>query len=158
MKKIILKKLHLENFKGCKDVTVDFGSKTLVKGQNATGKTTLVDAFTWVLFDKDSTGATKFQVRPLDSDGNPIHFVEIKAEVSLEIDEVPYTLSKKQKEKWVKKRGSEEQEFQGNVNEFEINGYPKSEKDFKGLFDDFDVNSNKLGGTVAERSIVQVGQ
>lgn len=131
MKKIILKKLHLENFKGCKDVTVDFGSKTLVKGQNATGKTTLVDAFTWVLFDKDSTGATKFQVRPLDSDGNPIHFVEIKAEVSLEIDEVPYTLSKKQKEKWVKKRGSEEQEFQGNVNEFEINGYPKSEKDFK---------------------------
>ena len=28
----------------------------------------------------------------------------------------------------------------------------KSEKDFKGLFDDFDVNSNKLGGTVAERN------
>ena len=27
-----------------------------------------------------------------------------------------------------------------------------SEKDFKGLFDDYDVNSNKLGGTVAERN------
>lgn len=28
----------------------------------------------------------------------------------------------------------------------------KSEKDFKGLFEDYDVNSNKLGGTVAERN------
>ena len=28
----------------------------------------------------------------------------------------------------------------------------KSEKDFKGLFEDFDVNSNKLGGTVPERN------
>ena len=28
----------------------------------------------------------------------------------------------------------------------------KSEKDFKGLFEDFDVNSNKLGGTVLERN------
>ena len=28
----------------------------------------------------------------------------------------------------------------------------ESEKDFKGLFSDFDVNSNKLGGTVAQRN------
>lgn len=28
----------------------------------------------------------------------------------------------------------------------------ESEDDFKGLFDDFDVNSNKLGGTVAKRN------
>lgn len=28
----------------------------------------------------------------------------------------------------------------------------ESENDFKGLFDDFDVNSNKLGGTVAKRN------
>lgn len=131
MKNIKIKNINIENFKGIKAKGYSFGNKTLIKGMNATGKTSVVDAFTWLLFGTDSQGNTKFQVRPVDDDGNPIHFVEINVEATVEVDGQEFTLLKRQKEKWVKKRGSEEQEFQGNVNEFEINGYPKTEKDYK---------------------------
>lgn len=41
---IKLKKIHMENFKGCKDRTIEFGDKTDISGANATGKTTVEDA------------------------------------------------------------------------------------------------------------------
>lgn len=133
---IKLKKIHMENFKGCKDRTNEFGDKTDIFGVNATGKTTIIDGFMWLLFDKDSTGAVKFQIRPLDSNGNQIDNVEIMIEGTLDIDGKEVVLKKVQKQKWVKKRGTDTTEFQGNVNEFEINGYPKSEKDYKEYISD----------------------
>lgn len=128
---ITLKSLHIENFKGIKNLDVSFGSKTKIKGQNASGKTTVFDAFTWLLFNKNSAGEEKFNLRPLDSYGNPIHNVEIKVVAVLEVDGKDVELAKTQKEKWVKKRGSDTSELQGNFNSFEIDGYPKSEKDYK---------------------------
>ena len=128
---IKLKSLHIENFKGIKTLDVTFGDKTKIKGQNAAGKTTIFDSFTWLLFNKNSAGDEKFNLRPLDSDGKPIHNVEIKVVAVLEVDGKEVELAKVQKEKWVKKRGSDTSELQGNVNSFEIDGYPKSEKDYK---------------------------
>lgn len=128
---IKLKSLHIENFKGIKLLDVNFGDKTKIKGQNAAGKTTIFDSFTWLLFNKNSSGDEKFNLRPLDSDGNPIHNVEIKVVAVLEVDGKDVELAKVQKEKWVKKRGTDTSELQGNVNSFEIDGYPKSEKDYK---------------------------
>lgn len=128
---IKLKSLHLENFKGIKSIDVSFEDKTKIKGQNAAGKTTIFDSFTWLLFNKNSAGDEKFNLRPLDSDGKPIHNVEIKVVAVLEVDGKDVELAKVQKEKWVKKRGSDTSELQGNVNSFEIDGYPKSEKDYK---------------------------
>lgn len=128
---IRLKKLHIQNFKGCRDRVVEFGDNTKISGANATGKTTIFDAFTWLLFGKDSIGNVKFDIRPLDKDGKMIDNLEICVEAVLSVDDEEYSLKKVQKQKWVKKRGTNTTEFQGNVNEFEINGYPKSEKDFK---------------------------
>ena len=128
---IKLKSLHLENFKGIKSLDVSFGSKTKIKGQNAAGKTTIFDAFTWLLFNKNSAGDEKFNLRPLNADGNPVHNVEIKVVAVLEVDGKDVELAKVQKEKWVKKRGSDTSELQGNVNSFEIDGYPKSEAEYK---------------------------
>jgi len=129
--KIVIKKLHMENFKGTKQRTVDFGDNTKICGANATGKTTVFDAFTWLLFGKDSLGSAKFDIRPLDENGKMINNLEISVEAVLSVDGEEYALKKVQKQKWVKKRGANTTEFQGNVNEFEINGYPKSEKEFK---------------------------
>ena len=129
--KIKLKSLHLENFKGIKSLDVDFGDKTKIKGQNAAGKTTVFDAFTWLLFNKNSAGEEKFNVRPLDSDGKRIDNVEIKVVAVLEVDGKEVELSKVQKQKWVKKRGTDVTELQGNENLYEIDGYPKSEADYK---------------------------
>lgn len=128
---IKLKSLHLENFKGIKSLDVAFGDKTKIKGQNAAGKTTVFDAFTWLLFNKNSAGEEKFNVRPLDAEGNRIDNVEIKVVAVLEVDGKEVELSKVQKQKWVKKRGTDVTELQGNENLYEIDGYPKSEADYK---------------------------
>ena len=129
--KMILKKIHLENFKGIKSLDVNFSNKTSIKGQNAAGKTTIFDAFTWLLFNKNSAGEEKFNVRPLDKDGSRIDNVEIKVVAVLDVDGKEVELSKVQKQNWVKKRGTDTVTLQGNVNSFEIDGYPKSEADFK---------------------------
>lgn len=131
MKKIKIESLALQNFKGCKERKVNFADKTDIYGANATGKTTLLDGFMWLLFDKDSTGASKFQIRPLDADGNQINNVEIMVEATLNVDGKIVILNKTQKQKWVKRRGTDVTELQGNENLFMINDYPKSEKDFK---------------------------
>lgn len=131
MKKIKIENLVLQNFKGCKERKVNFTDKTDIYGANATGKTTLLDGFMWLLFDKDSTGASKFQIRPLDADGNQINNVEIMVEATLNVDGKIIILNKTQKQKWVKRRGTDVTELQGNENLFMINDYPKSEKDFK---------------------------
>lgn len=128
---IILKSLHIENFKGIKSLDVNFSNKTSVKGQNAAGKTTIFDAFTWLLFNKNSAGEEKFNVRPLDKDGNRIDNVEIKVVCVLDVDGKEVMLSKVQKQNWVKKRGTDTVTLQGNPNSYEIDGYPKSEADFK---------------------------
>lgn len=128
---MILKSLHLENFKGIKSLDVNFSKKTKIKGQNASGKTTVFDAFTWLLFNKNSAGEEKFNVRPLDKDGKRIDDVEIKVVATLDVDGKEVELSKVQKQNWVKKRGTDTVSLQGNVNSFEIDGYPKSESDFK---------------------------
>ena len=131
IKKVKLLSIHIQNFKGCKNRIISFGEKTRISGANATGKTTIFDAFTWLLFGKDSLGSSDFDIRPLDKDGKMIDNIEISVEAKISVDGEPYELKKVQKQKWVKKRGTGITEFQGNVNEFEINGYPKSQKEFK---------------------------
>ena len=131
MKNIKLLKMHIQNFKGCKDREISFGEKTAIGGVNASGKTTVFDAFTWLLFGKDSLGKSSFDIRPRDKAEDMINNVEISVEATICFGEDEYVLKKVQKQIWRKKRGTNITEFQGNVNEFEINGYPKSEKEFK---------------------------
>lgn len=131
MKTLFLKSLKIENFKGCKKREIQFGSVTDIYGDNGTGKTTIDDAFTWLLFDRDSAGSTKFGVRPRNEDKSLVNHVEIMVEGEFEVDGSPISLKKVQKQNWVKKRGTGTQELQGNKNEYEINGFPAKEKEFK---------------------------
>ena len=130
--RMILKSLHGENFKGIKSIDIKFGEKkTKISGQNASGKTTIFDIVSWLFFNKNSAREEKFNVRPLDKDGNRIDNVEIKVVAVLDVDGKEVELSKVQKQNWVKKRGTDTVTLQGNVNSFEIDGYPKSEAEFK---------------------------
>lgn len=131
MKTLLLKSLKIKNFKGCKEREIQFGSVTDIYGDNGTGKTTIDDAFTWLLFDRDSAGSTKFGVRPRNADKSLVNYVEIMVEGEFEVDGSQLSLKKVQKQNWVKKRGTGTQELQGNKNEYEINGFPAKEKEFK---------------------------
>ncbi len=128
-----ISRLTIQNFKGCKEKTVDFGDRDItISGANATGKTTVVDAFTWCLFGKDSAGNEKFNIRPLNKEGIQIDNLDIKVTVVLDIDGTEKEFTRTQKQKWVKNRATGEIALQGNVNEFEIDGYPvKNEKAYK---------------------------
>lgn len=136
MKKIKLGKLVMQNFKGCTDRTVEFSDRTVISGANETGKTTIMDGWFWLLFNKNSVGETKFDIRPHDIDGKTINNVEIMVEGTLTVDGKEVVLKKVQKQIWRKRRGTDVTELQGNENLFEINGYPKSEKDYKEYISD----------------------
>ncbi len=132
-----IKSITIQNFKGCKDKTYTFdGKNATVSGANATGKTTILDAFWWLLFNKDSLGNEKFSVRPLDENGKQIDNIEIKVSAVFENNGRDMEFSKVQKQKWVKRRGTDVTELQGNENLYEMDGYPKTEKDYKAAISD----------------------
>ena len=129
--KIKLRSILIENFKGIKSLDIDFADVTQVFGRNATGKTTIADAFFWLLFDKDSTGSSTFAIRPKDKDGVDIDNLDIKVEGTLDVDGEIITLTKTQKQKWTKHRGSTAPTFEGNVNLYEINSYPAKKSEYE---------------------------
>lgn len=126
-----LLKLILRNFKGIREFTLDAGGRNVaVSGDNATGKTTLFDAFTWLLFSKDSTGAADFAIKPLDAEGLPIHNLETSVEGVFEIGGKTTTFRKVFSEKWSKKRGSAKSEFVGHETNHFIDGVPVQAKEY----------------------------
>lgn len=114
MKKIILKSLALVNFKGVRDFSIAFNDGiTTVCGDNGTGKTTLYDAYLWLLFGKDSTGrsdgANGFNVKTTGEDGKPIYRLEHSVTAVLEVDEKEIKLQRSLVEKWQKVNGTTEE-------------------------------------------------
>lgn len=136
MKCIILQTLVLRNFKGVRDFILESnGHGVDVHGDNAVGKTTLFDAFTWLLFDKDSQNKKDFQIKTLDSRGNVIHGLEHEVEATLIIDGKKTTLRKVYSEKWTKKRGSATAEFSGHTTDYFVDGVPVKMNEYKDRVD-----------------------
>ena len=111
MKKILLKSLSLVNFKGVRDFSIAFNDGiTTVCGDNGTGKTTLYDAYLWLLFGKDSTGrsdgANGFNVKTTGEDGKPIYRLEHSVTAVLEVDGKEIKLQRSLVEKWQKVNGT----------------------------------------------------
>lgn len=132
MKRIRLISLHLSDFKGTRnlDATFNQDGTTYVRGRNGTGKSTLFDAFTWVLFGKDSHGASNFAIKTQDETGEPIHKLTHSVECVLSVDGEELTIKRIYKEKWTKKRGNTEETFQGHEEERYINNVPYTLRDY----------------------------
>lgn len=128
---IELRKLELLNFKGIKERTIEFGKETNIFGRNETGKTTIFDSFTWLLFGKDSANRSDFNIKTLDKNGEFIHGLDHQVTGILVADGKEVILRRLLKENWVKKRGFAEAVFSGNVTEYFINEEPKKEKEYK---------------------------
>lgn len=128
--KVFLKELELKNFKGIDHLNIKFKENTIILGANATGKTTVFDAFIWLLFGKDSTNKKDFSIKGIEADGEIPSCDHIVAGV-IEADGQDILLKKTFKEKWTTKRGSQEKVYSGNTTEYEINGIPKKEKDYQ---------------------------
>ena len=71
---IKINKLILQNFKGIKALEISAEGENLnIYGDNATGKTTVFDAFTWLLFGKDSLGRSDFGIKTQDENSNQVN-------------------------------------------------------------------------------------
>lgn len=128
---IKIDKLILQNFKGIRNLEINAEGKDLnIYGDNATGKTTVFDAFMWLLFNKDSLGRTDFGIKTQDSEGNTLHNLEHSVECVLTIDDAILTLKKVYAEKWTKKRGSAEAEFTGHETKYYINEVPSTKGEY----------------------------
>ena len=129
---IKINKLWLQNFKGIKSLEINADGENLkIYGDNATGKTTVFDAFTWLLFGKDSLGRSDFGIKTQDENGNAIHNLEHTVECELAIDDSILTLKKVYAEKWTKKRGSAEAEFSGHETKYFVNEVPSQKKEYE---------------------------
>ena len=116
---------HLSNFKGIKDFTLDAqGQDVQIHGDNATGKTSILDAFLWLLFNKDSQNRADFAIKTLDENGNEVHGLEHAVESVLGLNGKKLTLRKVYSEKWTKKRGAAKKEFTGHTTDHFIDGVP----------------------------------
>lgn len=130
MKEIHLKQLTINNFKGISKIEINFGDITNIFGANALGKSSIFDAFTWLLFDKNSKGDSKFEIKPLDEDNNYIRGLNPCVTGILEVDGKEIKLSKEYKEKWTAKRGESEKVFEGNTTKYEIDDIPVRKSDY----------------------------
>src|SRR5690554_3995776 len=81
-----LLELKLRNFKGIRNLDLEANGQDLrIYGDNATGKTTIYDAFLWLLFDKDSSNRKDFEIKTLGPDGEPEHGLEHTVEARLQL-------------------------------------------------------------------------
>ena len=128
MKDIKIKLLALENFKCHRNLVLNFnGENASIYGDNATGKTSVYDALTWLLFGKDShgNGEKNIEIKPLDQNGEVRDHNAITAvEAVLLVNGEEITLRRTYQEVWSTKRGRAEATYDGNTSEYYIDGVP----------------------------------
>ena len=125
-----LTKLELLNFKGLKSFTINLNGDVVIRGDNATGKTTVFDSVCWLLFGKDSLDRADFEIKTLDG-GEPIHKVNHEVTGTFTLDEGgTVELKRVYREKYSSPRGGEVT-MTGHTTDYFVDGVPKKEKEYK---------------------------
>lgn len=125
-----LTKLELLNFKGLKAFTINFNGDVIIRGDNATGKTTVFDSVCWLLFGKDSLDRADFEIKTLDK-GEPVHKVNHEVTGTFTLDEGgTVELKRVYREKYSSPRGGDVT-LTGHTTDYFVDGVPKKEKEYK---------------------------
>lgn len=125
---ILLKSLDLVHFKCFNVLHLDFHEGVNnIYGENAAGKTSVYDALTWLLFNKDSAGNARPDIKPHHAPAGTMP--EVTA--VLEVDGEPIKLRKVLREKWEKPRGSSVERYAGDTRDYYIDDVPLAENEYK---------------------------
>lgn len=125
-----LTQLNLQNFKGIEFSDFRFTNNTIIRGDNATGKTTVFDALCWLLFGKDSLDRADFQIKTLKN-GEPVHNVNHMVQAAFDNEDgTGFTLKRIYREKYSNPRGGEVK-LTGHTTDYFINDVPSKEKEYK---------------------------
>lgn len=130
---ITIQQLTIKAFKGIKNLSLDPGGKSaIIEGRNGTGKTTVFDAWTWLLFGKDSKNSANFDYKPLDENGQPRTGTDTEVEATIIVDGKVIRLRRVRHEKWVQRPGNPAPIYQGDETLCWIDDVPvKLEKDYQ---------------------------
>lgn len=121
-----IKSIRLQNFKGVKSAEYNFDGKTVtIKGQNGAGKTTIADAFFWVVADKNYSLASNPNIRPIGAEE-----VAPRVDIVFDVDWKEVTVAKIQK-CTVKKSKTGGADTVSLSNSYEVNSVEYGERDFK---------------------------
>ena len=120
--------MKLLNFCGIQSLEITPGGDDLtVYGDNATGKTTIANAFTWLFTGKNAAGTADFDPAPLDSSNAKIHNLETSVAVKFTNGtEYRRVLT----EVWTKKRGEVTAQLTGTKTSYYKDDVPLKEKEF----------------------------
>lgn len=124
MRKIFVKSLSLVNFKGVRELDLQFvDGENMIGGSNGTGKTTVFDAFTWLMFGKDSKGRSdsNFNIKTLDDAGKPIYHLDHSVVAVMCVDGTDVKLERKYVEVWQKQSGTTDMFLKNHKTEFFVN-------------------------------------
>lgn len=135
MKNIVLKQIEIRNFRGVRELELTFKEgKTTIRGANGVGKSTIKDAFLWLLFGKDSEGRKDYELTPI-VDGKPLQKVDVSVGATLTDGTTTYQLERRFIEDWVKPRGETEEVHKGNHTDYLLDGLSVKARDYKEAVD-----------------------
>lgn len=123
--------IRLTNFQGIPSMVIDLGGHSAaIYGDNGTGKTTIFNAITWLLFDKPSTGAKNWSPKTRGVNGEKHNLEHSVVATFVQQDGSRVTLGKTLREVWKKKRGAASAEYTGNTIDYYLDGVPVKEKEY----------------------------
>lgn len=128
--------LTADNFKGFRHLELRFDGKDAgIYGMNGTGKTSVYDAFTWLLFGKDSKGDSSFGIKPVIREGEHAGEVQDPAAITsveavLLADGTEIKLRRTYYEVWSAKRGSAEKTRDGHSSDYFWDDVPLKKNEF----------------------------
>lgn len=123
--------IRLTNFQGIASMEIVLdGHSAAIFGDNGTGKTTIFNAITWLLFDKPSTGAKNWSPKTRGADGEKHNLEHSVVATFVQQDGSRVTLGKTLREVWKKKRGAASAEYTGNTIDYYLDGVPVKEKEY----------------------------
>ena len=138
-----LNQLLIDHFQGINHIDICLGNKTSIYGDNATGKTTIFNAFTWLLTGKSGNGSKGFNPKPIEKD-DEMHNVNTYVQAEFENDGKIFTISKNFHETYKKKRGSSHEEFTGHTTEHFFNEVPVKEADYNKKIEELFGNQEEI--------------
>jgi len=128
MKRVTIKQMDLHYFKGARNKSVTFGDQeTIISGPNGCGKTTIVDAFFWCLWGKNSIGQSdqKFLIKTVDAEGNEIPHVDHEVQVTILVDEALQTFRRVLTPKY-----DQDDNLKGNTTAYYWNDVPLKQSEY----------------------------
>ena len=144
MKTIKLKRLTLQDWRAQNKV-VEFSDNTEIRGYNKSGKSSVYNAFLWLLTGCDAEDRANYNL--FDNTIEQTHESSKVASVEgiFEIDGIEYTFKRTAEIGWVRKKGREEYERKGSdTYKFFVDGIERNAGDFKKAIEDLFAPIDKL--------------